>query len=128
MPYVFQILAALLESDPGRPLPDTFKTLIAPLMLPPLWETRGNVPGCARFLAAIIPKAKEAILAENQLEPILGIFQRLMSGKKSEQNAFDVLEAIISTFPAQVSWSHTKVTLRLTSALVPRWIRILEPS
>lgn len=100
MPYVLQILAALLESNPGRPLPDNFKTLIQPILLPPLWETRGNVPGCARFLSAIIPGAKDAILAENQLEPILGIFQRLISGKKTEQNAFDVLETIISTFPA----------------------------
>ena len=100
MPYVLQILSALLESSAGSPLPDNFKTFIPQLLLPPLWETRGNVPGCARFLSAIIPGAKDAILGENQLEPILGIFQRLISGKKSEQNAFDVLEAIISTFPA----------------------------
>jgi exportin-2 (importin alpha re-exporter) len=100
VPYVFQILAALLESNPGSPLSDNFKTLIQPVLLPPLWETRGNVPGCARFLSAIIPKAKEAIMAENQLEAVLGIFQRLMSGRKTEQNAFDVLEAIVSTFPA----------------------------
>lgn len=99
MPYVFQILAYLLEANPESALPDNFKTLIPPLLTPGPWETRGNVPGCARFLAAIIPKAKEAILAENRLEPVLGIFQRLVSGRKTELNAYDVLEAIVSTFP-----------------------------
>ena len=57
------------------------------------------MPGCARFLSAIIPRAKDAILAENQLEPVLGIFQRLISGKKTETNAYDVLEAIVGAFP-----------------------------
>ncbi len=87
------------------PLPDKFKTLIPPVLTPTVWETRGNVPGCARFLSAIIPKAKEAIMAENQLEPILGIFQRLMSSKKTELNACDVLEAVVSTFPPYVPWT-----------------------
>jgi len=96
---VFQILAALLEINPSSPMPDNFKTLIPPLLTPTIWETRGNVPACARFLAAIIPKARDAILSENQLVSILGIFQQLMAGKKTEQNAFDVLEAIVSTFP-----------------------------
>jgi len=96
---VFQILAALLEANPSSPLPENFKTLIPPLMAPGIWETRGNVPGCARFLSAIIPKAHAEILAENQLEPILGIFQRLTSGKKTELNACDILEAVVGAFP-----------------------------
>ena len=58
------------------------------------------MPGVARFLAAIIPKATQSIVAEKQLEPILGIFQRLVSGKKTEQNAFDILEAVGGSFNA----------------------------
>ena len=100
VPYVFQIFAALLEANPSSPLPENFKTLIPPVLLPTVWDTRGNVPGVARFLAAIIPKATQSIVAEKQLEPILGIFQRLMSGKKTEQNAFDVLEAVAGSFDA----------------------------
>ena len=63
-----------------------------------MWETRGSVPGCARFLAAIIPKASSDIVANSLLEPILIIFQKLISGKKTEQNAFDILEAIGASF------------------------------
>lgn len=100
VPYVFQIFAALLEANPTSPLPENFKTLIPLILLPNVWDTRGNVPGVARFLAAIIPKATESIVAEKQLEPILGIFQRLVSGKKTEQNAFDILEAVGGSFNA----------------------------
>jgi exportin-2 (importin alpha re-exporter) len=73
--------------------------LIGPLILPTVWETRGNVPGAARLLAAIIPRAVNLIVAENQLEPILGIFQKLLSGKKTEQGAFDILNAIAAAVP-----------------------------
>ncbi|KAI1863767.1 hypothetical protein JX265_003903 [Neoarthrinium moseri] len=99
IPYVFQLFAALLEPNPSGALPNHYKALITPLVLPTIWETRGNVPGCARLLAAIIPRAADAIVAENQLEPILGIFQKLLSGKKTEQNAFEILEAITTSIP-----------------------------
>ncbi|KAK7729252.1 importin-alpha export receptor, partial [Cytospora paraplurivora] len=98
VPYVFQIFAALLETAPTSPLPGNFNTLLAPILAPTVWETRGNVPGCARFLAAIIPKAKQTILDSKQLVQILGIFQRLLAVKKTEQNAFDILEAVAATF------------------------------
>jgi exportin-2 (importin alpha re-exporter) len=100
VPYVLQIFAALLETSPGEPLPAQFKALIKPLTASTAWETRGNVPGLARLLAAIIPRATKELEAEKQLEPILGIFQRLLGSKKTEQNAFDVLEAVCSSFEA----------------------------
>jgi exportin-2 (importin alpha re-exporter) len=100
VPYVFQILAALLEANPSSPLSDNFKTLIRPLLVPAVWEVRGNVPGLARFLSAIIPKATQVVVATNQLEPILGVFQKLISGKKAEQAAFDILEAVVGSFQA----------------------------
>lgn len=98
VPYVFQIFAALLEAAPTSPLPADFSSLLGPILLPTVWETRGNVPGCARFLSAMVPKAKQAIVESNQLVPILGIFQRLLASKKTETNAFDILESVVATF------------------------------
>ncbi|KUI61081.1 Importin alpha re-exporter [Cytospora mali] len=98
VPYVFQIFAALLETAPASPLPANFITLLGLILAPTVWETRGNVPGCARFLAAMIPKAKQTIVDNKQLVQILGIFQRLLAIKKTEQNAFDILEAVAATF------------------------------
>ena len=98
MPYVFQLFAALLESRPDGPLSDYYKALIAPILMPALWESRGNVPALARLLSSIIPRSATDIVANNQVEPILGIFQKLMAGKtKTELYAFDVLEAVITS-------------------------------
>lgn len=98
MQYVFQVLAQLLESSPSGTISDNYKSLLGPLLNPPLWETRGNIPACTRLLSAVIPRASKDIIAGNQLEPILGIFQKLLSGKKSELYAFDILDALVHAF------------------------------
>lgn len=98
MQYVFQILAQLLESSPSETISDNYKALLGPLLNPPLWETRGNVPACTRLLSAVIPRATAAITADKQLEPVLGIFQKLLNGKKSELYAFDILDSIVKSF------------------------------
>jgi exportin-2 (importin alpha re-exporter) len=98
MQYVFQILAQLLESSPSESISDNYKGLLGPLLNPPLWETRGNVPACARLLSAVIPRAWKDIVANSQVEPVLGIFQNLLSGKKTELFAFDILDSIVNSF------------------------------
>jgi CAS/CSE protein, C-terminus len=48
-PYVFQILAQLLELRPGQ-FSAAYTALFPPLMLPQLWERRGNVPALVRLV------------------------------------------------------------------------------
>ncbi|KAK2590053.1 importin-alpha export receptor [Conoideocrella luteorostrata] len=98
IPYIFQILAQLIESSPADAISENFKPLLGPLLAAPLWETRGNVPACMRLLSAVLPRASQSILAENQLEAVLGIFQKLLANKKSESQAFDILDAIVKSF------------------------------
>ncbi|CAL3965990.1 unnamed protein product [Diplocarpon coronariae] len=96
MPYVFQLFAALLESRPQGPLSEFYKALIGPVLSPALWESRGNVPALARLLSSIIPRAGAEIVAGGQIEPILGIFQKLIGGKtRTELYGLDVLEAVV---------------------------------
>ena len=98
MPYVFQLFAALLEARPQGPLSEYYKALVAPILMPALWESRGNVPALSRLLASIIPRSAADIVANNQVEPILGIFQKLMAGKaRTELFAFDVLDAVLTS-------------------------------
>ncbi|KAI0875042.1 CAS/CSE protein [Hypoxylon argillaceum] len=99
MPYVFQLFAKLLELNPSGALPNHYQALVPPLMLPATWETRGSIPALTRLLIAIIPRATQYIVAENQVQPILGIFQGLLRGKKTEQNAFDLLESVALSIP-----------------------------
>ncbi|KAK5234030.1 importin-alpha export receptor [Exophiala xenobiotica] len=99
IPYVFQLLAALLEAEPTKPLPDQYKPLIAPILGPSLWEQRGNVPALARLLSSIVPRAADELMSANQVGLVLGIFQKLVSTKVFEGYGFDLLETVVSTFP-----------------------------
>jgi exportin-2 (importin alpha re-exporter) len=113
MPYVFQVLAQLLESSPSDAVSDNYKALLGPLLNPPLWDTRGNVPACTRLLSAVIPRAEKSIVAEGQLEPILGIFQKLLAGRKSELYAFDILDSIVKSFEPAALGNYFPTILRL---------------
>ncbi|KAI1377309.1 putative mportin-alpha export receptor [Hypoxylon crocopeplum] len=113
LPYVFQIFAKLLERNPSETLPSNFKALIPPLTMLTSWGTRGNVPALTRLLSAIIPRASRSIVAENYVQPILGIFQYLLSGKKTEQSAFDVLESVIVSINRSVLEPYFKEILSL---------------
>ncbi|KFA63232.1 hypothetical protein S40285_04932 [Stachybotrys chlorohalonatus IBT 40285] len=110
---VEDVLAQLLESSPSETISDNYKALLVPLLNPPLWETRGNIPACTRLLSAVIPRASQAIVAENQLEPVLGIFQKLLSSKKSELYAFDILDSIVKSFEPAILDKYFGTILQL---------------
>lgn len=98
-PYVFQLFAALLESRPSEALSEYYKSLIGPILMPDLWLSRGNVPALSRLLCSIIPRGAQDIVAGNQIEAILGVFQNLITKKsRLESYAFDILESVLSTF------------------------------
>lgn len=103
MPYVFQILAQLLESSPAGTTSDNYKSLLGPLLAAPLWETRGNIPACTRLLGAVMSKTSADIVVNTQIEPILGIFQNLLNSKKFDLNAFDLLDAAMRAFEPYVA-------------------------
>lgn len=99
IPYVFQLLSLLLESNPKAPLPQRYKDLVGPLLTPTLWESRGNVPALVRLLQAIMARGASIFTTDNQLTPVLGIFQKLVSSKVNEVHAFDLLESCFTYFP-----------------------------
>lgn len=95
MQYVLQVLAQLLESSPADSISANFGALLDPILNPPMWEVRGNVPALSRLLAALIPRASKDLLGDEKIKQILGIFQMLLASRKSELYAFDLLEAVI---------------------------------
>ena len=112
MPYVFQLMAALTEEEPSKPLPASYQPIVGAVLSPSLWEQRGNVPALARLLAAFITRASQQIIQANQLSSVLGIFQKLLSTKVYEGYGFDLIETVITTIPQ--------------SALEPYWVNILS--
>eukprot|EP00529_Nitzschia_sp_RCC80_P005611 CAMPEP_0113490560 /NCGR_PEP_ID=MMETSP0014_2-20120614/27110_1 /TAXON_ID=2857 /ORGANISM="Nitzschia sp." /LENGTH=976 /DNA_ID=CAMNT_0000384337 /DNA_START=77 /DNA_END=3007 /DNA_ORIENTATION=+ /assembly_acc=CAM_ASM_000159 len=101
-PYVFQILAQLLEYKPtGTPLSDAYKSLLPAIVHPSSWENSANVPGMSRLLAAYIKLSAPELVAENQLTPMLGIFQKLNALNATDASAFEILTAITSYVPLE---------------------------
>ncbi|KAL1901567.1 importin-alpha export receptor [Ceratocystis pirilliformis] len=118
VPYVLQILAQLLESSPANSISENYRMLIDPILNQSMWDVRGNVPALARLLTALIPRVSKDLLAGNKLTPVLGIFQMLLSRKKTELYAFDIIESIVVSFdPADLDTYFSTVLQLLFSKL-----------
>jgi exportin-2 (importin alpha re-exporter) len=98
-PYAFQLFAAALEADPSKSVPNTYQNLVTPILLPPPWESKGNVPALVRFLSAVVIRDADDIVRTARLEPILGIFQKLVSSRSIETYAFELLDAVLVGIP-----------------------------
>ena len=99
-PYVFQILAQLLEFRPSEAgLGDAYTSLFPPLLTASLWEKTGNVPGLTRLIRAYLKQAAPYVVSNNQLTPVLGIFQKLNTSRATEGSAFDLLSALLQYIP-----------------------------
>ena len=102
-PYVFQVLAQLLEYRPRESgLGEAYTMLFPPLLSPALWERKGNVPALVRLLKAYLGKAGPELAARGHLMHMLGIFQKLLSVKATEVSACDLLCSLIVNVPLEV--------------------------
>lgn len=99
-PYVFQLFAALLEANPSGAISEYYERLIPPILMPVLWESKGNRPALVRLLSSILPRGASNIVRNKQIEPMLGVFQKLVSSKVSESQGFDLLESLVESVPA----------------------------
>lgn len=128
-PYVFQILAQLLEFRPTNAgLGDAYTQLFHPILKPPLWEVRGNVPALARLLKAYISLASNELVSH--LTPILGISQKLLASKITETSAFDILDSVVLYFARDAFIPFLKPLMqlllqRLQAGKTPRYIKLV---
>jgi exportin-2 (importin alpha re-exporter) len=81
IPYVFQILAQLLSSRPSDGLSDGYRSLFPPLLMPVLWERKGNIPALADLFKAYISKGASDPVLQSNLQGVLGVFQKLLASK-----------------------------------------------
>lgn len=97
-PYVFQILAQLLEYRPtGTGLGEAYTSLFPPLLTAELWDRTGNVPGLIRLLQAYLKRSASELLGH--LVSMLGIFQKLLASKVTEQGSMDLLSSLMICVP-----------------------------
>ena len=129
-PYVFQVLAQLLEYRADG-LSDAYSALFGPLMTPTLWESKGNVPALTRLVQAYLQKGAAKLIAQGFLVPILGVFQKLVSSKANEANGFSLLHSIIVYSPVNAIEGNLRdlfnvLLMRLQHNRSVRFIRLIS--
>ncbi|KAG9044436.1 importin-alpha export receptor [Tulasnella sp. UAMH 9824] len=102
IPYVFQILAQMLESHSAT-LPDAYRSLLGVLLTPAVWGQRGNVPALVRLVNAFLAKDAARMEAEGQVKTVVAIVQsRLIPSKLNDQYGFELLQTIVRAIPPQL--------------------------
>ncbi|KAI4914291.1 uncharacterized protein J4E92_009705 [Alternaria infectoria] len=112
-PYIFQIFSALLEANPSGQLSEYYRGVFGIILKGAVWEQRGNVPALARLLSAMVARDAQNIVASSQLEPILGIFQKLVTSKAHETYSFELIEAVVAHIPADALQPYFVTILQL---------------
>jgi len=104
-PYVFQILAQLIEIRSGATgLPETYLALVPPLLTPTFWERPGNIPALSRLLRAYISTAPSEIASGGLLPGILGVFQKLVASKAQDHEGMAILDNLtVAIEPSRLS-------------------------
>lgn len=102
IPYIFQILSQLLELHPTNEFPQEYQALLGPLLFAALWEQRGNVPALVRLWKALLMRGASTIVANGQLQGLLGVFQKLIQSKMNDIHGFDLVQALFEFIPRYV--------------------------
>ncbi|KAL8943940.1 MAG: hypothetical protein Q9216_000752 [Gyalolechia sp. 2 TL-2023] len=132
MPYVFQLFAALLEANPSTNLTTYYMSLVQPILSPELWASKGNVPALVRLLSSMMSRGASQIAENNQLEPILAVFQNLITTKTNEVYGFELLESTVANSAPAVLERYFVTVLQLlftrlqsskTDAFTSRFVR-----
>eukprot|EP01061_Rhynchopus_euleeides_P013332 TRINITY_DN232_c0_g2_i5.p1 TRINITY_DN232_c0_g2~~TRINITY_DN232_c0_g2_i5.p1 ORF type:complete len:1444 (+),score=584.74 TRINITY_DN232_c0_g2_i5:69-4400(+) len=99
MPYVFQILAQMLELRTD--VPNEYGQLLDLLCSPELYKHKGTIPAAIRFICVFIEKIPEQF-NEQLVQRCLGIFQLLIKSKTLDHEAFALATQMVSSLPYPV--------------------------
>ena len=107
-----------LNGHPTTGLTETVGTLFVQNMLPSFlrhefWERKGNIPALALLLQAFLRRAHATIVSKSLLNPVLGIFQKLLSSAKHSGDAYTLLSAILAYVPLQELEASLPAVFRL---------------
>ncbi|CAM9270853.1 unnamed protein product [Discosporangium mesarthrocarpum] len=95
VPYVFQIFAQIMELGPGGSISPGYKALFPFLVMPAVWERKGNVPAVTALVQAYVDRDAGAIVEWGHLKAVLAVFQKLLSSRANEVHAFSLLSVLV---------------------------------
>ncbi len=100
-PYVFQILAQLIEFRTN--ITEVHAGIFPSLLHSALWENSGNILALVRLLSAYFMRGIATTLTKDDVSGILGIFQRLHASPKTCDFALKLLTAVYVDLPLELT-------------------------
>ncbi|XP_057340091.1 exportin-2 [Microplitis mediator] len=130
IPYVFQILALLLELRAGSEVPESYMSLFPCLLAPSLFDRQGNIHPLNRLLQAYVNLGAHQIIAQDKTSGLLGVFQKLIASKANDNEGFLLMQAIIQHFPPETLQPYVKQIFvllfqRLSSSKTTKFVKNL---
>ncbi|KAI0350026.1 Cse1-domain-containing protein [Trametes cingulata] len=108
IPYVFQILAQMLDLHSGD-VPAEYRSLLPFLLTPASWTQKGSIPGLVKLLKAFLARDAPAMVAAGQLTQVLGVVQqRLIPSKINDGWGFELLQAVVQYVPSATVQQYFK--------------------
>ena len=99
IPYVFQILAQMLDLHTGD-VPADYRSLLPFLLTPASWQQKGSVPGLVKLLKAFLSRDAKQMVATGQFTAVLAIIQqRLIPSKLNDAWGFELLQSVVQNIP-----------------------------
>ncbi|KIM38838.1 hypothetical protein M413DRAFT_75629 [Hebeloma cylindrosporum] len=96
IPYVFQVLAQMLELHSGGQVPDTYQNLLHFLLTPAIWQQKGSIPGLVRLLKAFLARSSAQMVAGGQVASVLAVAQqRLIPSKLNDAWGIELLQSVV---------------------------------
>lgn len=128
-PYVFQVLSQMMNVHSGA-IPEIYNRLIPPLLDPVMWDRRGYIPSMVQYLEVYVRKNAPALVSNNQMEPVLGVFNKLIASKATDHLGLRLLCTIFETCDAATLANYMRAILsvvltRLSRAKTPKYVQNL---
>lgn len=96
VPYIFQVLAQMLELHESGNVPPDYSSLLPFLLTPVVWQQKGSIPGLVKLLRAFLARDSARMTAAGQVATVLAIIQqRLIPSKMNDVWGFELLQAVV---------------------------------
>ncbi|KAG5652934.1 hypothetical protein H0H81_003010 [Sphagnurus paluster] len=95
IPYVFQVLAQMLELHTAD-VPEQYRSLLPFLLTPAVWQQKGSIPGLVKLLKAFLARDSAQMLPAGQVASVLAVVQqRLIPSKANDSWGFELLQSVV---------------------------------
>ncbi|GLB42771.1 putative importin alpha re-exporter [Lyophyllum shimeji] len=95
IPYVFQVLAQMLELHKAE-VPEQYRSLLPFLLTPAIWQQKGSIPGLVKLLRAFLARDSTQMTAAGQVASVLAVVQqRLIPSRVNDAWGFELLQSVV---------------------------------